>query len=243
MSAGQDLPLPRRRSRQYQVVTAGTAHTDVLSQVIADVFTDLPQSEWLIGDPDARRQILPGYFLLLIEAALTSGTVYTTTDRAGAALWMHVSPDRTSPSDDYATRLAAATGRWASRFAAFDAVLDRHHPSSCSYDLLAILAVHPDRQGQGIGSALLRAHHQVLDRGEGTLGYLDAAGPRSRQLYRRHGYLPSGLFYLPEDGPAMYPMARPPQSGAPWHGTSASTPTTSQGTSVPRTRPAPETTS
>jgi GNAT superfamily N-acetyltransferase len=242
MSTGQDQPLPWRRSRQHQVITGGTADTDVLSRVIADAFNDLPQSVWMIGDPDARRQILPGYFLLLVEAALASGTVYTTTDRAGAALWMHVGPDRTSQSDDYAARLAVATGRWASRFAAFDAVLDRHHPPGRSYDLLAILAVRPDRQGQGIGSALLRAHHEVLDRGEGTLAYLDAAGPRSRRLYRRHGYLPCGLFYLPEDGPAMYPMARPPQSGAPREGTSPSTLAITQETSVPQSRSAPETT-
>jgi GNAT superfamily N-acetyltransferase len=173
---------------------------------------------------------------------MATGTVHTTTDRAGVALWNRVGPEGASQPEDYAARLVTVTGRWSDRFTTFDAVLNRHHPSGRSYDLLAILAVHPDRQGHGVGSALLRAYHQILDRDEGALAYLDAAGPRSRQLYRRHGYLPSGLFYLPEDGPAMFPMARPPHSGAPRRGTSASTPTATQRASVPQSRSAPETT-
>ncbi len=173
---------------------------------------------------------------------MTTGTVHTTADRAAVALCSHVGPG--APASPRTTRPGwpPSTGRWATRFTTFDTVLDRHHPIRLAYDLLAILAVRPDRQDQGVGSALLRAYHQIIDRDEGTLAYLDAAGPRSRQLYRRHGYLPCGLFYLPEDGPAFYPMARPPQSGVSRHGTPASTPTTTQGTSVPQSRPAPETT-
>ena len=53
-------------------------------------FHDLPQSEWLISDPDARRQILPGYFQLLIEHAMASGTVHTTAGHAAVALWIPV---------------------------------------------------------------------------------------------------------------------------------------------------------
>lgn len=215
MPVGESQPLSQRAGRQIQVVTAGEDDADELSQVIADAFHELPQSRWLIPDPDARRQIFPGYFRLLIELSLASGTLYTTADRAGTALWAHVSPDGVRRPDDYAARLAATTGRWAGRFVTFDAVLDRHYPARRTYGLLDILAVRPDRQKQGVGSALLRAYHQMLDRGEGTLVCLNAAGTRSRQLYRWHGYLPCGVFYLPEDGPAMYPMARPPRAGVP----------------------------
>ena len=145
---------------------------------------------------------------------------------------------------DYAARLAEVTGQWADRFSAFDAVLDRHHPTGVAYHYLAILAVRPDRQGEGIGSALLRAYHQVLDREPDALAYLEAAELRSRQLYRRHGYLPSGLFYLPGDGPAMWPMVRPPRSRSrlPRQDTPGPISATTPRADVPRPRSAPETT-
>lgn len=212
MNADDRQPLPQRRSQRHQVIPAAAADTGALSQVIADAFHDLPQSAWLIPDPDARCQIFPGYFGLLIEEAMASGTVHTTDGRDGVALWIPVSAQGASQPDGYPARLAAVTGRWADRFSAFDAALDRNHPSGTAYHYLAILAVRPGRQDEGIGSSLLRAYHEILDREPDTLAYLEAATDRSRQLYRRHGYLPSGVFFLPGDGPAMYPMARPPRS-------------------------------
>ena len=171
---------------------------------------------------------------------MASGTVHTTADRAAAALWIPISPDGASQPGDYAARLAAVTGPWAGRFTDFDAALDRHHPSGVAHHHLAILAVHPARQVQGIGTALLRAYHEILDPEPDALAYLEAAGLRSRQLYRRHGYLPSGLFYLPEDGPAMYPMVRPPRSRT--QEIPMSVPA-SQGARVPNPRSEPEATS
>lgn len=135
--------------------------------------------------------------------------------------------------------LAAST---ISRFTAFDAALERNHPASFAHHHLAILAVHPLRQGQGTGSALLRAHHHSLDQGLNLPAHLEAAQWRTRQLYRRHGYLPSGLFYLPDGGPPMFPMARPPQQRSSTAGPLAPGPGTGQPVTVPPPRPAPEST-
>ena len=196
------------------VVPASPADLAVLGQVIADAFQDLPQSRWLIADPAARHQILPGYFRLLAGHALASGVLHTTADRSAAALWLPAGPGSPAQPAGFAARLAAVTGPWADRFAAFDAALDRHHPLRPAHHHLAILAVRPGGQGRGTGTALLRAHHDTLDRRQQP-AYLEAAGWRSRQFYRRHGYLPSGLFYLPDDGPAMWPMWRPPWPAQP----------------------------
>ena len=98
------------------------------------------------------------------------------------------------------------TGRWAERFAAFDVALDARHPAIAHH--LAILAVQPDRQGQGTGAVLLHACHQHLDHDAGALAYLEASDLRTRQNYLRHGNadhrLPIGL----PGGPLMYPMWR-----------------------------------
>jgi GNAT superfamily N-acetyltransferase len=192
------------------VARADAADLDILSLVIAEALHDLAPSRWLIADPAARYEILPGYFRLLVEHAMTSGVVHTTPDRTAAALWIHAGEDGSTQPPDYGERLAAATSPWTSRFLAFDAALDRHHPASVPHHHLAILAVSPERQGRGTGTALLRAYHQMLDHHARVPAYLEAADLRTRQIYLRHGYVlrSNAPFYLPDGGPPMWPMWR-----------------------------------
>jgi len=195
---------------RVDVITAGAADLDTVSQVIADAFFDLPPSRWLIPDPAARREIFPGYFRLYAEHALEAGLVQTTPGRCAAALWIPVGEAPAGPPADYAARLAAATGPWLDRFLAFDATLDRHHPTGIAHHHLAILAVRPDRQNQGTGTALLRAYHHRLDRDVHAPAYLEAADLRTRHVYLRHAYTDHGPAIRLPGGPAMYPMWREP---------------------------------
>jgi len=183
------------------VLAAGAADVDVLSQVIADAFHDLPQSRWLISDPVVRRRVFPSYFRLYVEHALTAGVAQTTPARDAVALWL---PSDAAPLAGYDERLASVTEPWTARFAAFDEALDSHHPSHVAHHHLAILAVRPDCQRLGIGSALLTAYRAALGPGEPV--YLEASSPRSRELYLRHGYADHGEPYYLPDGPPMYPM-------------------------------------
>ena len=52
-----------------EIIHAGPADLDILSQVIADAFHPLAPSRWLVGDPAERRRIFPGYFRLYVEHA------------------------------------------------------------------------------------------------------------------------------------------------------------------------------
>lgn len=191
------------------VVTAGAADADVLSQVIADSFHDLPPSRWLIADPGERARIFPAFFRILVDWALADGSVTTTPGRDAVALWIPAGQEPPSPPADYPDRLAAVTGLWASRFEAFDATLEEQHLAGTPHEWLAIIGVRPDRQGSGTGSALLSARHRELDR-DGRPAYLEAASPRARDLYLRHGYTlrPGAPFHLPDGGPPMWPMLR-----------------------------------
>jgi GNAT superfamily N-acetyltransferase len=204
---------PARGGPRGNVITADLVDTDVLSQVVADAFFDLPPSRWLVPDPAARQAIFPGYFRLYVEHAMASGVVHTTPDRSAAALWLPIgdNPADLPPGND--ARLAAATGRWIDRFLAFGAALDRHHPAGTPHHHLAILAVRPDRQGQGTGTMLVRAYHQLLDHDIGAPAYLEAANQRTQRMYLRHGYIlrPNAPIRLPDSGPLMWPMWREPQ--------------------------------
>jgi GNAT superfamily N-acetyltransferase len=210
------------RSRQPAVpgtglaaVRAGECDLGVLSQVIADAFHDLAVSQWLIPDPDARSVIFPGYFQILFQHALDIGLVYTTEQRTAVALWLPAAGPA-SPPGGYAEQLAEATGPYLNRFLAFDEELARHHPAGLLHHHLAILAVRPDRQGQGIGTRLLDAHHAILDV-KGIDAYLEASDELNRGLYQRHGYTDHGQPIQLPGGPVMHPMMREPRPAA-WPG-------------------------
>jgi GNAT superfamily N-acetyltransferase len=191
------------------VTDAGRADLDVLGQLIADAFHPLAVSEWLIGDPQARREIFPGYFRIFAEHALRTGTVHTTPGRTAVALWFPVRGDGPAAPDGYAAQLAAVTGPWLDRFRALDDAFDQHHPRGLLHHHLGFLAVRPDQQGRGLGTGLLREHHGVLDV-TGLPAYLEASGPDTRQFYLRHGYADHGGPIRLPDGPLMYPMLRHP---------------------------------
>ncbi len=195
-----------------EIVTATRADIDTLSRVIADAFFDLPPSPWLIADETERRRIFPGYFAIYVGLALTAGTVETTPDRNAAALWIPVGREPPEMPDGYPARLLAATTPWTPRFTAFDTALERAHPSEAAHHHLAILAVRPACQGQGAGTALLNAHHRILDKAR-LPAYLEASNRRNHDLYLRHGYADHGSPIRLPGGPAMYPMWRDPGSG------------------------------
>ena len=153
----------RTRHPDQVVVRAGPDDADVLAQLIADAFAGLAVSHWLISDPHARGRLFPGYFKIFTSHALDHGITDTTPARDAVALWLPAGPDDPRQPTGYAARLAAATAPWTSRFLAFDAALDARHPAGTTHHHLAMLAIRPDRQGQGIGTALLRAHHARLD--------------------------------------------------------------------------------
>jgi GNAT superfamily N-acetyltransferase len=201
-------PPPPGEGLPGGVVAAGPADIEVLSRVIAEAFFDLAPSRWLVPDPGQRWEIFPAYFRLHVQDALASGVVHTNTERTAVALWRHVGRHLGEPGAGYRERLAGVAGQRARRFLAFDDALDRHHPAEGSYHHLAILAVQPDQQRRGHGTALLRAYHEALDRAGSVAVYLEAASLRARDLYLHHGYTDHGRMIQLPGGPLMYPMAR-----------------------------------
>lgn len=169
-------------------------------------------ARWLMPDATVRRESAPAYFEIFAEHAVRYGEVYTTVaDGAlsGVALWFPLTSVIPTPVD-YDHRLKDASGSAFDRARELDAALDAHHPME-PHHYLAFLAVHPDRQNRGIGSALLNRHHARLD-AAGIPAYLEANDPRNRDLYLRHGYRERIGIRLPDGGPMIWPMWREPAS-------------------------------
>lgn len=185
-----------------------------LADVLTRAFADDPFFSWIAGDgPGARERMRIGWAGTLRFASAGLSATYTTEDLAGAAIW--VPPDRSPSSLLDSLRLTPSLGRltgWRRlrKVAAAVALIEerRHHHVPRPHAYLSALGVDPARQGQGIGTALMRPMLERCDR-EGFPAYLETATARNLPLYQRQGFAVVGEMTLEEAGVSGWLMLRP----------------------------------
>ena len=86
--------------------------------------------------------------------------------------------------------------------------LEKLHPQTPPHAHLVFLGVSPSMQGQGVGSAILKATLAPLD-ASGTPAMLEATTERNVALYQRHGFEIVNELHM--EGLHFRIMARPPR--------------------------------
>ena len=157
-----------------------------------------------MGDPRCgpATAALPEFFALFTRAFLRHDQSYTTAgDIVAAALWAPPGavPVSGEDAEELGQRIEELAGPDAPRFLGVNKLFDNHHPHG-SYWYLQFMGVAPDRQGQGIGSALMAPVLERCDR-EGVRAYLDATSERNKRLYERHGFEAEDPFAPPGGHP------------------------------------------
>lgn len=189
---------------------ATTVDARPVAETLAAAFFDDPVIGWAWHDAERRREILPDFFEFMATGSLAHDEAYTTDDLAGAALWLP--PSALHPSDEEAAAFAVAIERVTHEFSPLVlqlfAILDDCHPHEAHY-YLPIIGTRPERQGRGIGSALLAPVLERCDR-ERLPAYLEATTERNAGLYLRHGFEITREIPLP-DGPSLWAMWRVPR--------------------------------
>jgi len=195
------------------VVRAGPGDVAVLAAVLARAFDDDPLSLYLFGSPHRRATGLRRFFSLqLRHTYLRHGEVWTTADRAGAALWAPPTMPRPGLADLVRILPVVPTlsvwGRKAPDVAQLLAAYERARPTTPHF-YLGTLGTDPDRQGRGVGSALLTV---VLDRldDEGLPAYLESSKQRNLAFYARYGFEVTGSIAV-RRGPTLWLMWREPR--------------------------------
>lgn len=183
--------------------SATPGEAGAIAELVATAFADLEAVPYLVPEREGRHEIMTANFLIFVDYAMEHGEIDLIDDGPAVAVWIPRTAALPEPAD-YERRLAEATGPWIDRFRVLDGLFDKHHPHEPHHHL-AFLAVHPDRQGGGLGTTLLEHHHDRLD---GIPAYLEASSTRSRDLYARHGYQEKEPFALP-NGALFWPMWRP----------------------------------
>jgi GNAT superfamily N-acetyltransferase len=188
-----------------------TVHDTVrVARTVAAGFFDDPVTQWILPQVERRQQVATAMFQLYVEPYIAVGETYLTADASGASVWLPPGVELMTPEQEQAfgEALVERLGPDADRCFQLAEIFALHHPEEPIYYCQFISTV-PGFQGQGIGTALLRDMLARADR-EGTPSYLEATSPRNRALYERHGYVATGVFTLPDDGPPLWPMWRQP---------------------------------
>jgi GNAT superfamily N-acetyltransferase len=191
----------------HRISTAGRDDATRLATALAAAFYDDPVFRWFSPDDGRRRAMLPSFFDVFVAAYLDHGEAYADDAVAGAALWAAPSNDPLSAEPVYAQRLEEIAGTDAPRLFEIVEMLEASAPQEPHYHL-QFLGVRPERQGAGLGGALMAPILERCDR-DRVPAYLEATSDRNRALYERHGFRAHGDIPLP-GGPALWRMWRDP---------------------------------
>jgi GNAT superfamily N-acetyltransferase len=195
-----------------QARNATRADVPALATALAGAFRGDPIWSWIAPDLDRWDARAEGAFAPETAVKIRYGHTYTTDDRAGAALWAPPGTWRGTAGDALKVlwpmfRLTGVAG--SRRGIGVLRASERAHPEGDDHWYLAVLGTHPDQQGRGVGSALLRP---VLERCDldGSGAYLESSKPENVPFYERHGFAVTGVI-TPGGSPPLTLMWRDPR--------------------------------
>jgi GNAT superfamily N-acetyltransferase len=187
----------------------------LLGQVLADAFAEDPVFAWLIP-PHARGRDdrLRTLFTSMSRGYLRQGKpCYLTNDASAAALWAGPAGWAMPLSQII---LEAAPSGLAFRLRLLRALrtqlqIERLHArQSARHWYLGYLGTRRDRQGQGLGTRMLREVLAGLDT-DGVPAYLESSNELNLPFYQRNGFRVVGELQALGHGPTIWRMWREPQ--------------------------------
>jgi GNAT superfamily N-acetyltransferase len=176
---------------------------------VAAAFAHDPAWAFFLGaDYDRLAPVFAG---ALFDTRVGSGSVWVSTDLAAVAMWEKFGGDNVHAVEaeqvwkEYRAVVGSPTS---DRLAEYERALDEVRPSS-PYWYLGVLATRPDRQGEGLATAVMTP---VLDRADrdGVDCCLETSTIANRAFYQRRGFTHVTTVHI-GSGPPTWWLRRPPQ--------------------------------
>jgi GNAT superfamily N-acetyltransferase len=194
--------------------TAGEDDREPVVRLLDAAFQNDPVSTWVFPGAEYRRRTHHRLMAAFTDAVLAEGRVDITEDGSACALWLPVPAEAHDEPDDGPAQVREAVDPDNERVELIARLTADIHPSGRAHEYLWMIGVAPERQGEGLGTALIGSVLERCDR-DGVPAYLEASSARSRGLYERLGFALTGRpLDLPYDGPRMWPMWREPGPAA-----------------------------
>ncbi len=195
---------------------ATRADVTPLSSTLGRAFFDDPVMSWMLPDADKRRRKLHRLFASLTRHHhLAQGGVEVVPDGGGgigaAALWDPPGRWRQTRSEELRAMpgLLMTFGGSLLRGMAVEEMMKKQHPEEPHW-YLAVIGSDPGVRGTGYGQVLMRSRLDRVD-AEHAPAYLESSNPDNVPYYQRFGFEVTGELTLPNGGPSLIPMWRPPR--------------------------------
>lgn len=181
-----------------------------IDRILVRAFDSDPIVNWIVQAGAHRLERVKTLMMAAHRLGAGHGEVYITSEQTGAALWfspqdsptllenfkLMVALAQVTPPPHLPTVLKGLSS------------LKLRHPTYPHF-FLYILAVEPEYQGRGIGSALMQPVLAQCDQ-EGIPAYLENSKEQNLALYERNGFQTIEAFAAPKNGPTVWLMVRQP---------------------------------
>jgi ribosomal protein S18 acetylase RimI-like enzyme len=181
-----------------------------IGDAMARAFHDDPVVNWVFRDERTRPKYAHRYFAGRARILMRQQEIYTVDGGQAVAMWARPNEWHDPPLQslkELAILMPAVKRRIPQTLRGL-LQIEAHHPKSPHW-YLAVLGTDPDRQGEGIGSALLQPVLEGCDRDE-VPAYLETGTERNVAFYTRMGFKVTHELSLPK-GPPMWLMWREPR--------------------------------
>lgn len=189
------------------IVRPGTAaDVEAAADTLAAAFTGYIWSDWTIEADGQEERLRRGFELILRHAIVPFGELWVTDDIASAAVWAPPgpSPGMRSAFEALDAELRALSGDRADANDAASEQIAHLRPREPHW-YLASIGTRPERQGEGLGTAVLEP---VLARG--VRAYLETSVADNIRFYERLGFTVVGETTIAGGGPPVWAMVREP---------------------------------
>ncbi|AXG80195.1 GNAT family N-acetyltransferase [Streptomyces paludis] len=190
---------------------AGQADRETLVRLLEAAFYDDPVCNWVFPDDEHRRKVNGLFLGVFADVALAEGRVDLLEDGSALALWLQIPAGEPEEEDEIPARQREISDPDNERAELVGRLLGAVHPVDRAHEYLLMIAVSPERQGRGLGRALIEPVLARCDR-DGIPAYLEASSERSSRLYERLGFAFAEKTVDLPDGPHMWPMWREPKA-------------------------------
>jgi ribosomal protein S18 acetylase RimI-like enzyme len=189
-----------------KVREATDSDVDAAARTLTRALADYPMTRLCI-DPDGYLDRLTQYHeLFLTGIGLTHGRVWVTDDASAVAVWLTPTtpPDAFAPHAEAFQELSGSQAELAAEYGQATAIFRPRPP----HWLLALAAVEPNRQRQGLGRAVIGPGLAAAD-AEHNPAFLETQDPANVDFYEALGFTVVAELQLPHNGPMHYAMYRP----------------------------------